>query len=353
MSKKKNKCKKNEKLSINLIGIIIILAGVVVMAIMVGINSCIDEELWLWDFVYSFIINLAMTTVTIGAGTVLYSYFDFVNYICNNLKNIILEYKFIKNLNNDQKEDLLNKLSKDLIYDDENSPNDTLYCFVNNEIKELTKSIYYEQLYLNINCSCIDGKIIKDIVRIFTINYENTPCGYEFDLKRITNTSFVKDSNIPKPIEVTLLKINGKELTKNIEYRKEEQLKFNQYQENCYYDFKEDYKFKQDEFLKDGKKVLRIELHYQTIVPEEDNTMGFRVYAPCKSFEADFVYDHTISDTFCDAFAFKDRKANDRKMDEDRIDYIRNKNSVCVKIEDWILPGDGVIYVITPRNNEK
>ena len=156
----------NEKANVNWTGMCIILFGLLVMAILVGINVNMEENTKLWSFTYSFFLNLAIATVTVGAGTVLYSYFDFVNYICTNLRNIILEYKFIKNLNDEQKEDLLNKLSKDLIYNDENSHNDTLYCFVNNEVKELTKSMYYEQLHFNVYCWCSQGKLFKKVVRL-------------------------------------------------------------------------------------------------------------------------------------------------------------------------------------------
>lgn len=347
----KQENKKNGK--INCIGIITILIGLLLICIFIAIHISIDEPGKLWEFIYSFAMNVGMTIVTIGAGTVLYGYFDFVNYMRNNLREVILEYSFIKNLNDDQKELLMNKISKDLVYHDENIQNDTLYSFVNKEVKELTQSPYYEKLDLSISCRYHDGKIYKSIIRKFIINYENAKSEYLFDLKRITKTSFVYNSQIDKPISVTKLTLNNHDLTDKIEFQEKTQPKFNQYSTECFYTFKEDFEFRQENYLINEKKILKIELEYHTCVPEDDNTMGFRVYAPCRFFEASFVYDESITSVFCDAFAFKDRKPNQSKIDNERIDYTRNDNNIIVKMGDWILPGDGVIYVITPKGRGK
>ena len=87
-------------------------------------------------------------------------------------------------------------------------------------------------------------------------------------------------------------------------------------------------------------------MHYTTSVEIDDNTMGYRVYLPCKRFDAHFSFDNEKMVVDAEVFAFKDRKVKADRIDKDRIRKTIGKDNVHVEINDWILPGDGILFIM-------
>ncbi|MCI8597770.1 MAG: hypothetical protein HFJ10_04925 [Lachnospiraceae bacterium] len=348
-----NKKQKGDK-NIVFIGSIIILIGLIIFIIALWGTNVYEaiENNRCYMIIFNFIADIGKTIMTVGAGTVLYSYYDFVNYIKKILINIVIENNYVDDLSDDKKREIISRLEKQVIYGYEISDENTLYDFVNKEIQSLVKNIHYESMSLNINCRLSEqNKIEKDFIREFVCNFDVNQ-EYEIDLAFMTKCSFVKNDEIKTPFVIEEFQINGKNLINEIEMKCSEkdgaENSVDTYTTTYYYDFKNDNLRKAKNYIENkDKNIVKIFIKYKTVVPIEDNALAYRVYVPCKKFDAILVYDENIKEVFTDIFAFKDRKLNDRKLDTNRVSYSQNRNCISVSFKDWILPGDGIMYIFS------
>ena len=297
----------------------------------------------IWSGVYTLLLNIAAAGITIGAGTVLYGHFDFVQYVKNTLSKVILEHEFVEQLNDEQKEKLMQKLQKHLIYHDTVSGNDTLFDFVNTEVRGLTQGPYYEQMRANFSCRREDDQIVKHLIRQMDINLQQA-VDYRFDLVNLTRCYFygsAEEATRTPPFRILSLIINGTCYKDKISYT------VTPTDDERGYGFITQYDFiptvKREKLISQDNRI-RVTMEYETRVPLSDKTLGFRTYFPCKYLETTFVYSSDLNVT-ADIFCFKDRKA-DGMLDRERIQIVQNDNCISINFPDWLLPGDGIIYYI-------
>lgn len=189
-------------------GVIIILCFVLLMIIAIYIDSVYfpyapDEKHPLWDGLFTLLINIAAVGITVGGGTVLYGHFDFVKYVKNTLCQVLIEHHFVDKLSESEKDQLMKKLQKHFIYHDKENGDDTLFDFVNTEIRDLTQGPYYESMRANFYCTVENGKISKHIIRKMVLNIQQDP-DYKFDLPRLTKCYFygnIKEAKKKSPIQ--------------------------------------------------------------------------------------------------------------------------------------------------------
>lgn len=296
-----------------------------------------------WCVLYTLLLNIAAAGITIGAGTVLYGHFDFVQYVKNTLSKVILEHEFVEQLNDEQKEKLMQKLQKHLVYHDTVSGNDTLFDFVNTEVRGLTQGPYYEQMRANFSCRREGDQIVKHIIRQMDINLQQA-ADYRFDLVNLTRCYFygsAKEAEANPPFRVLNLSINGTSYKDKIEYTVTPTDDERGYGFITQYDFKSD--VNREELISQDRRI-RVNMEYETLVPLSDKTLGFRTYFPCRHLDSTFVYSNDLKVT-PDIFCFKDRKANGM-LDRERIQIVQNDNCISISFPDWLLPGDGIIYYI-------
>lgn len=343
-------------------GYIIILAfiGVLLLGIVVEIaffplsqvdpnkpSIVVDAFNVIWNVVYTLILNISAAGITIGAGTVLYGHFDFVQYVKNTLCRVILEHGFVDHLNDSEKDDLMQKLQKHLIYHDTESGNDTLFDFVNTEVRSLTQGPYYENASAIFNCRLEGERIVKHIIRHMEINVQQAP-DYRFDLASLTRCYFygsAESAISDPPFEIINLDINEKNYNNEIECSISDASDERGYGCITEYNFPPD--FDPSSLIPDDK-IIRIRIEYQTKVPVSDKTLGFRTYFPCKHMDTTFIFNAPLKAN-ADIFCFKDRKP-DGKVDRERIQIIKNENCIKINFPDWLLPGDGIIYYIEIEN---
>ncbi len=297
----------------------------------------------IWSVVFTLLLNIAAVGITIGGGTVLYGHFDFVQYVKNTLSKVILEYEFVDQLDDEGKEALMRKLQKHLVYHDKISGNDTLFDFVNTEVRGLTQGPYYEKMTANFSCRRESDVIVKHIIRQMDINLQQAP-DYQFDLAKLTRCYFygsVEEAKKNPPFKVIKLIINGDSYTERISLDIEKASDERGYGCITQYDFKPEVNISE---LISPDKVIRILMDYETRVPISDKTLGFRTYFPCKQLHTTFVYSSDFR-VNADIFCFKDRKL-DGGLDKERIQIVQNDSCISITFPDWLLPGDGIIYYI-------
>lgn len=304
--------------------------------------------------IFQFIITVCLTCITIGGGTVLYSYFDFVNYIKKSLIDVIINNNFTDTLTNDKKAKIIRKLEKEIIYQKKMDDENTLYDFVNKEVISLVKIPYYESVDLNVDCYYEGEKLRKDIIRTIVWNTNNNE-GFLPKLETITQTYFMSDEEEAKgtqgseqqkikPYTINKLFIQKEDYTNKIQYCEERT-------DNVTYNKKSYYKFKDVNFVSKEIELLEMVENYTTIVDKSDMTFSYRVYRPCKRFSVTFSFDNKEMEPSVSVFAFKDCNLDAVALDRERIKTVYNNKTISVRINDWILPGDGVLFIIMPKSN--
>lgn len=339
--------KNTHKKGIKGIGIIIILASCFVLTVLLLCENLWEPENAIIKTLMDLVLNLCITGVTIGAGTVLYSYFDFVKYIEDQLKSIVLEQDFMDELSSQKKEEIANRLEKQMLYKDNECDENTLYDFAHSEIKKLIKKPFFESMHLNVYCKAENDFIYKKITRKYTLDY-SADKNYKYDLEKLTKTWFLENSD-EESFTITKLIINDNDYTDKIErcITRDECEPAEKYNTKICYQFKGEGHKAPAEIYNDTKKI-DVEIEYVTKVSLEDTTMGFRVYYPCKRLSIVLSYEKETIDINYDTFCFKDRPSDEES--KNKIQTTVNHNCVDIVFNDWILPGDGTIFVFKLKN---
>ena len=347
----------NSKNHILLIGIIFISFGVLVLLCTIIFNeiyiSQFDDTggigLKICQIIDSFLVCAGTTLMTIGAGTALYSYFDFVNYMQDKIKDVIIDNNFTDNLSDEQKKELARKLEKEILHQNEGN---NLYDFVQDEVLSLAKMAFYEEFTLNVSCQKKGSEIHKTICKNYIINCESQP---DFDIVRNNDFSMkCKDNCEDEPVKDIKLSINGIDFTSDDYSTGNENTDGEVYNKNCRYSITEEARKKIDKIRDDKNWELKYNVSSQmkTIVQEDDMTFSFRLYYPCKNTTFIFTYNPDEFEVFEDVFVFKDIEI-DENISRKAITTCHNRGSIFVRIDNWVLPGDGITFVLSPAKSKK
>lgn len=325
------------------IGIIIILGSIIYSVCYHPTYPNLALKCKIKDVLNQLLTCIGTTLITIGAGTALYSYFDFVNYVQNKIKDVIIDYNFTDNLSDDQKKKLTRKLEKELLH--QNADNN-LYDFVQEEVLSLAKQAYYEEFTLNVSCKKSGEEIRKTICKDYTINCESQP---DFDI--VKNNEFrikCKSSCNKKPSENIKLSINTIDFI-DADYSVEPSATNDEVYNQIYkYTLCDDAKKRIENAKPDNwdyKYCVKSEMI--SIVKEDDMSFSFRLFYPCKKTTFLFTYNPDEFEVMEDVFVFKDVDNND-SIQKKPITIQHNRGSIFIKIDNWILPGDGIIFTLSP-----
>lgn len=332
------------------IGIVIISIGIIVVLFSIIFNVCyhpskpnLSLKNKIKEILDQLLLCTGTTLITIGAGTALYSYFDFVNYVQNKIKDVIIDYNFTDHLSDDQKKTLARKLEKELLH--QNTENN-LYDFVQEEVLSLAKQAYYEEFTLDVSCHKSGNEIHKTIYKDYIINCESQP---DFDIAR--NNEFgvkckTSCSNAPK--DNIKLSINSIDFTGDDYSVTESATNDEVYGKRCVYTLNDSAR-KRIEETKSVNWNYKYSVHSEilSIVKDDDMSFSFRLYHPCKSTTFLFTYNPEEFEVMEDVFVFKDFDNNEDTQKKPIITR-HNKGSILIKIDNWILPGDGITFVLSP-----
>lgn len=342
--------KTNARRNIFAYGIIFITIGIIVILLSIIYSVCCQPhypnlplKTKMKDVINQLLMCIGTTLITIGAGTALYSYFDFVNYVQNKIKDVIIDYNFTDKLSDEEKKKLTRKLEKELLH--QNTDNN-LYDFVQEEVLSLAKQAYYEEFTLNVSCKKCGNEIHKTIYKDYIINCESQP---DFDIAE--NNEFTvkcKSTCDNAPSENVKLNINTIDFADDDYSVAISTTSDEVYNKIHKYTLSESARSKIENATSDNwdhKYYVKSEMI--SIVKDDDMSFSFRLYYPCKSTTFLFTYNPDEFEVMEDVFVFKDFDNNDSAQKKPIITR-RNKGSIFVKIDNWILPGDGITFVLSP-----
>lgn len=283
------------------------------------------------------ISNFGSLVVSISSGTFLLELFGYVNYTRKRMCEILCEDDVLNVLTVDRKRELKTALLNNLYMPNKDLGDNNIVQVIDNEMDNILKDYYYKEyiMYVDIGITEINGikyirKEIKKTYEAETINNQN--CTIDNLLKiQITPIEGCE------PVELNYLYINNKQindikLEKNDNYNEVG----NHYDAVYYIDvnkIQEDLRFNES---------ISVDIKYTTMTEVTDKIFSNQIEKPCKHYCIHFNYDSNMELDIV-GFGFMTSGNKEKKR------VVKTKHGHMLRFLTWILPGDGVMAVITTK----
>jgi hypothetical protein len=262
---------------------------------------------------------------------------DFKEYFIKRLEEIIVGDDYISHLDVSKLESIHEKIENRLYNGDQRTDPNSFFCKIQKEITQFVGKCYYEDFDIAIECSIIENagqKLIKKVVH------------RKFDIVNPTN-QFVEEII---PIGSNMKKIDGMEhidmysirsvIVDSKDITKEVMCTAYETTDDPYcIDISCDYKIN----IPCGGKT-KVETIAETLVPIDDVFYWHRIMKPCKQYRISFMIyssDYRVEGT---GFGFLYGPGLIKRMLFNRMGY-----GLMLRFNDWILPGDGVMFAIVHK----
>lgn len=292
-----------------------------------------------WKILHIVVSKSGEAIIVFGIGTIALEFSGFVKYTKNRLKEIVIEHDFLSKLKPDKLKEIKLKIESHLYPLNAVTNTDSLLHVIQKNVNPLLDSYFYKEYIVDVNVEIEDGYIKKTIYKkIVFSQYDDSKeqiIGTLFDIH-----FFQPKSDNKSPLNLISFSFNKKNLPPQnlleemkLHLKHEEILDDGKYKQrfilNC-----DDLKFKED---------VEINLTYNTFVPLTDRSFINRVEKPCQHYCIHFNYDKKQFKLFYSGFAFADLGNIYKK------DVRTSRNSLMIRFKDWILPGDGTMFVLLDK----
>ncbi len=299
--------------------------------------------------IYELLLQLLMMGVTLGLGTVIYGCFDVVSFFKNNIKDVLIEDEYLQTLSTKKKQDLINKLEYDLIYNGYKPQPDCLYTFVKKKIEPLVKKCFFKNYSCEIFCEYdVDNNCIKKYINYnLVVSHIDPNESIYFDINSQVRSYFGDEPNNGLKIEKLSVGSNQYADKVSLSQRKVEDDGSGYIIEYYIEEIPEE--LKKDLTFSDSDLVISLSLI--STVPDDDLSYSNRLSFPCSNYEFSFIYNNKYFSADPNVFCFMDTadgpvprwnlKKTEKMSDIDDID---------VNVVGWMLPGDGVSITLDKNN---
>lgn len=319
-----------------LIGLLSYLS-VLIVKILMSLNY-LNKSSILWTTFNDVLINFGNVLVAVCAGSLIIEYYGFIDYMRQRIRDVLIEDDFLDILTNDKMEKLKNKLEQRLLYTNiKNVPTDSLFYVVQDEIKPLLKDPFYKEYITTVDCEIEDNLIKKTINRRMVYSCldscHNSPI-YTDDTIDCASLKSIPGKQGKDIFKITKFEYNNTSVLDKIEVSYP-RINDDIYNIGVLLDMS---KVKNDLLISGEKTILETE--YVTLSPIEDTWFIHKINKACKDYCLHFNYNKEDFEVRGEGFGFMDASPNGR---------IIKKNfstSIVIRFVDWILPGDGVIFVV-------
>ena len=319
---------------------IAILIGIVLSIIFLLIEQEYPRSNYHYNWlgvIYDLFYSLSGIFITLGLGTIVLDYFEFIDYLKERLVEIIIDDDYLSGLEEARLKKLKNKVEK-MIYSYVDLNHHGLLDFVQNEIHPFIKDYYYKDYTTYVECKFDVDKIKKIIKRRIVISSDCTG-ELDVDVSTFFETRFKgTESEARESISLKKVIINAE--NKDIETDYNLGYKFLESRQPYCHTF-----FLKGKPLKlQAKNDIVIEVDLETTVSIDDFIYTQRVTKPCRNFTINFHYDSSKMQVHYNLFGFMSRCRSFRTIET------KLENCYTIKYTNWILPGDGIIFNILKRN---
>lgn len=277
------------------------------------------------DILAALIESASSIILGLSIGNMSLDFFSYADYMRERIEEVVINKKFLKTISDKEKRKIIETLESSLYFNDQPINTDSLYYNIKNKIVPLKQ--YYERSFTHIDCKIERGFIYKTLYNTLVIKTEEEESYYKLPF---TITFNKKDINKKKsPYNIMKIKVNGEpvEILKKHLVCDETRDKMHVYS------------FEYPLILKKGINTI----HYvsTSVVKINDNTYTRTVVVPCKNCVVEMSLLNDDYEILGKGFAID----KDKNLD---IQYYNN--SCRIEFKDWIIPGDGCIFIINKKN---
>ncbi len=323
-----------------LVSFFIILILYVLTLVLLQIDSVSDNQMFADGFIVLlnvlkdfFLVIISIIGTTLLTSALIEKNQKNATYTELLANDIFASPEFYSNLSDENKQKMIESLERN--YYKRHPVKQELFSAFRDTLNTLKYEYYYEECNINVSYFQKENYTEKLIVRTIKLRSYSDEiqlpqlhlCGYSLGLAILPNSETALE-----PFEFISLNIDGieKSVSNNIVITKKETT--NQLLKKCGYsvyysaELKNSIKIRSDQDL-----VIRIE--YKSRVTDEDNSMSFRVDAPCRKYLLNFYAPENYR-VWAHAFGAFDVASNSSNGIYD--------NAISVKFDNWLLPENGV-----------
>lgn len=291
------------------------------------------------DSILSVLNTIISMVIGIGVSTIVLDFFSYVQYTRERLKEIIIDKSFIKKLSDDEKKSIIFSAEESLYFKDGKILPNSLYADVKKKITPLLNSCYFSEFCIIISCEVdeAEGHIKKEILKSMKIISNEDDV--EFRLPFAMYIREVDCEEAEQPYQVISCIFQEEDITDKFKASQKEDKSKKTDNEKASDDnvrYKQNYPFR----LKKGEN--KIDLKVKTIVPTNDKVYIHTVTLPCMQYKA--IYTVNSEGYWIDGYGFAlENKSESHKKN---VSYSRIGNSLTIDIDEWALPGEGVVFML-------
>lgn len=302
--------------------------------------------------------SIAVGSLPIGLVSIVFSYFDRMSYVREHVANAIFDSKGYLYFSEDKQRQIKNEIERNLCLKDDDPHN--LYSTVQDGIDEIIGDVYVNELIIHIDCQKVNGLFEKKMDETFEYMLPRTKnnLSRKYELSDLLPTHLLMESQIEfcdsqktseKCSRCTQLCTRDYKITvdnKNVEL----QLKKSAPRYKDIVDYKEEYTFKcknkKESSVVINDKPVKIHLEFVSRVPVSDPIYAFKCKRATRNLTIHFDYDPEKLKVTPIGFGFMDRAMWNENMKISKFPH-----SIKVRFRNWLLPGNGVVFVIEDREN--
>lgn len=305
------------------------------------------------DMISSTLMPLGQVIISISITALLFERFGYVDYTVNRVCDALARDEVLNVLDAERKEELKELLFEDIYLGRQPAQDPSqLVKQINTDINTLLSDYYYEEYHTSCDISIItsqDGQryFRKHISRIMTVRpiQMDRECKltrlYHLSTNNISSGIKDQEGNVLSPVQFVELSIGDKTLPPETGYKLVQEKNTNDSPYSVSYRLV----LTDKNLLNLSDKPLQIKLVYVTYVPNTDPIYSITVDKPCKSFSCHFSSNIPDYNLHVKSYGFMSFSNNTRKT------HLKTQNGETVRFRSWILPGDGAVAVLTPKQS--
>ena len=354
MNKKQKLQQLNKKMALHAVFLTGISATLISIACLFILYSF--DEAHQNNIVWRIFNSIAMGALPLGLISIIFSYFDRMSYVREHVASAIFDVQGYLYFDEDKQRQIKNEIERNLCL--KNDDPDNLYSSVQCGLDEIIQDVYVNELIIHIDC--------KKITDMFEKKVDET---FEYMLPQIKNRNKLQanlSDLIPKylfqspkqkicemPQSADKCELCDKSCIRDYKVEvNNEEVEMELVENKLDYKDLIDYEYQYGYECVDKKKnkivftdkPVKIHMSFLSKVPVTDPLYVYKCKKATRNLTIHFDYDNEELEVFPIGFGFMDRT-----MVDDSMTISRFPHSTKIRFKNWLLPGNGVVFVILPK----
>lgn len=280
--------------------------------------------------------EIAIALFILGAISIPMELTDYTKYFLSKLTDIMINDNYIEKLDDEKKKKLKQTIEEQLYFKDKAHDKNSFFYTVQRDVSRFLDGYYYNKYDITVECffekdangDVIIRKLLRKKIEVVNPKHDSIKLGIPIK-SGLQSIAGFDDGDI---LKVKLASVDGMDITKEA-IDKIVQCKYTDNRYNLHFSC---------DLEVDLKGQMVIETVTETIAPITDVHFTHRVHKPCRQYSITMLWHSNEYTIHGYGFGFMDETSN--KPDKTYV-----SNGIILKYNNWILPGDGVLFTILKK----